>query len=83
MKSGIETVQWFFTKDTINAGDTTGNTALHQAALLGLKDVVRHLVQNGAKANVHNLNNETPFSIALNKGYKDIADILKTVPTQD
>jgi ankyrin repeat protein len=52
----------------VNAITEKGDTALHGAALRGLNDVIQVLADKGAKADVKNKQNFTPYDIAMGKG---------------
>lgn len=51
----------------INEQDASGQTALHQACLLGCKDaIVRHLIELGADPNLHSKGGHTVLDLARN-----------------
>ncbi len=45
----------------VNATDSVGDTALHQAAGKGKRDIVRFLVEKGANVNAKNGSGSTPL----------------------
>ena len=48
----------------VNHADSSGNTALHQAAAKGFTRVIELLVANGAQVNVKNKRGQTPLALA-------------------
>jgi ankyrin repeat protein len=68
----IEAVKLLLTlKNDIRASNINGTTPLHAAAMAGLDDVTRFLVEQGAPINAKNKNGETPYKMAT--GYEDTA----------
>jgi ankyrin repeat protein len=55
----------------VNAVNPSGQTALHGAAYMGADDVVRLLVQSGAKLNVQDSQGQTPYRLA--EGHLNVA----------
>ncbi len=53
-----------------------GNTELHLAAMKGLSDMARVLVEHGADVNAVNGYGHTPLYYAAKHGYRSLADIL-------
>ncbi|ULT29067.1 ankyrin repeat domain-containing protein [Sphingobacterium sp. E70] len=60
----------------VNAIQATGETALHFAAQHGNIDFIVALLEFGADTQIVNLAGFTPADLALEKGYKEIAEIL-------
>jgi ankyrin repeat protein len=53
--------------------------ALHAAVLSGKPEMVTWLLANGVKdVNTTNYENKTPLTVALERGYFDIADMLQS-----
>jgi len=48
----------------VNAANANGDTALHAAALAGLNQVIRLLVERGAAVDVRNSKGQTPLAVA-------------------
>ena len=63
----------------------TGNTALHEAVLLGNsgQTIVEILLAEGANPNRKNDKGQTPYSIATEKGYESIITALAVNMGQD
>jgi ankyrin repeat protein len=62
----------------INHQDNDGNTALHIAIKLRQNnEIIKLLLDNGADVNIKNKNGKTPLDIAMEKGDKDIINLLK------
>jgi ankyrin repeat protein len=72
-----EAVRALFGGKSINAQDTSGNTALHYAAKLGNVELLRFLLELGAVRGTKNTAGESPYDIALRWGSKDASDILR------
>jgi len=65
----IEAIKLFLAKGIdINAANDAGNTALHSAAGKGWDQVVRFLVEQGAKIDLKNKQGFTPIDLAMGKG---------------
>ena len=61
----------------VNAKDMFGgNTGLHWAARLGLAEMARLLIENGANPNLINDDNDTPLHWAAREGQKELLVIL-------
>src|SRR5207253_2055287 len=61
----------------VNARDTTGATALEQAAWKGEESMIRLLISKGADPKCANPNSGvTPLHAAASRGYKIVADVL-------
>jgi len=58
--------------DVNGADDETGNAALHMAAMKGLHDVIRVLVNNGAKLDAKNKEGRTPLGMTLGWTERDL-----------
>jgi len=54
-----------------------GRSELHEAVLTGDLDFVQKLVENGADLTARDKNGNTPFTLALIEGQRDIAAFLK------
>ena len=55
----------------INAVDSSGQTALHVAASLGMESIVEMLLEKGAKINAMDKSGHTPLHLAAKHGKKD------------
>jgi uncharacterized protein len=65
-KAMIEAIKLCMDKGAdINTVDTTGATALHGAAGKGVDDVVKFLVEHGAKMDVKDKRGRTPLDVAM------------------
>lgn len=60
----------------INAG-AGGNTALHGAILFHQTEMAAWLLDHGASVDVLDFNGKTPLALALEKGFDDLADLLR------
>jgi ankyrin repeat protein len=60
----------------VNSG--SGTTALYAAASFGKSNVVKLLLNRGASPNLCGTNRKTPYRAALENGYTDIANQIKT-----
>lgn len=60
----------------INAKNTTGETALHEAVTWGLKGLVQTLVELGADTTVTDNEGKTPLDYADERDYTEIIEIL-------
>jgi glutaminase len=67
----------------LNCADYDGRTALHLAASCGYKDVVKLLLANKAKPEVRDRWSRTPLMDAETFGFGEVADILRSVSTQE
>lgn len=65
---GGEAIEALFTRRTIDARDTSGNTVLHYAAHQGSTELIRRLINQGAKTDARNISNESPGDIARRWG---------------
>ena len=61
----------------VDAADSEGNSALHEAVLMRQHGVVGVLVRAGAQAHLENAAGETPFGIAATGGDAPILNELK------
>jgi ankyrin repeat protein len=61
----------------LNAVDRAGNTALHCAAEFGDLEVVELLLRLGARHDLKNGKNKTPYDIAWLKGQKEVCRLLQ------
>eukprot|EP01114_Cavostelium_apophysatum_P020374 TRINITY_DN6807_c0_g1_i2.p1 TRINITY_DN6807_c0_g1~~TRINITY_DN6807_c0_g1_i2.p1 ORF type:complete len:695 (+),score=200.18 TRINITY_DN6807_c0_g1_i2:258-2342(+) len=67
-------------KANVNILTASGETPLHYAVRLGRKDLVHVLVMYGADITIKgNKDNKTPYELALQWGYEDIAGHIKKV----
>jgi hypothetical protein len=57
-------------------GRTLGNTPLHMAVAYNRLNIVAYLLTKGANKYISNNANGTPFDIAMQKGYREIAVLL-------
>ena len=62
--------------DHINARDTTGKSALHQAAYEGSIDIVKKLLDTGANVNLGDEFGSTPLFSAIEGGHLDIVKLI-------
>ncbi len=60
----------------VNDGDG-GNTALHGAAAFGRREMVRWLIDRGAKVTALDYARKTPLRLAVEKGHDEVADLLR------
>ena len=66
----------------VNAATVLGDTALHAAAVNRLDSVVQFLVENGAKVNTKNLNDQTPLTLAeLTRQFAGISTVWEETST--
>lgn len=63
----------------VSAPDDSGNTALHLAAKSGHLHCCRLLVQHGAKADVQNLQGQTPEDVAFHNSNLQCSEYLRAV----
>lgn len=78
------TLEYLKKADDVNASDKDGRTALHFAVLNNQADLVRILLENGAKTNVKEHSSETgfngwgwyPLHLALRNGNNEIVKLL-------
>ena len=61
----------------VNVQQSTGETALHYAAQAGNIESIILLLEAGANTQIANLSGKFPFNLAAEKGFKEIAEILK------
>lgn len=59
-----------------NARDENGHTALHHAAVQGLAEIARMLVEHGADVWVRDRAGRTPTMLALAQGHKAVAEMI-------
>lgn len=64
-----------------NQENLRGETALHLAAREGRAEVVRELLRHGADPRSWNRDGKTPLHIAEENNHRDVAAILKGIPT--
>lgn len=60
----------------IQATDTYGNTALHSAAISGHPQIIKYVIQLGAKPTVTNKEYETPLMLAVKEGQIQAVQVL-------
>lgn len=58
-------------------------TALHQAATLGLKNLVSVLLLRKADANMRDCDGRTPLDLAIKNGHKGVAGLLRSYTTSE
>jgi ankyrin repeat protein len=77
-KNHIDEVQAFILKGVdVNARDIFGeNAGLHWAASLGLAEMARLLIDNGADLDIRNNDGNTPLHWAAGEGQKELVVIL-------
>src|SRR5688572_574106 len=61
----------------VNMRDTWGGTALYHAAFSGHREIVRLLLKAGAKTNLKRRDDATPASIARERGFPEIAELIE------
>jgi len=78
-KRGLEAVQIALASGgDVNLANQAGDTALHGAAAKGFTNIVRFLIQNGAKVDVKNRRGQTPLSVTPEpRGPGTTADLLR------
>ena len=64
----------------LNEVSNDGNTALHIAAFYGHYDVVKLLLNYGAKINIKNNSGKLPKDLAMTKEIKDLLDYFENDP---
>lgn len=79
LNQNIKYINYLINKGiNINHIDIKSNTALHYAVVLNReKELIKLLLDNGAKVDIKNIQGKTPIDIAIEKGRKDIVDLLK------
>ena len=60
-------------KCQLDSKNITGSTALHAAAKHGYLDVLKYLVEHGAKIDIRNNKGKTAFELSKEKGHTEIA----------
>ena len=60
----------------INSVGERGETPIFRPVRDGNKEFILFLIQLGAKTRIRNVEGVTPYDIALNEGFDDIADLL-------
>lgn len=63
----------------INAVDAKGKTALHYALGYGSQDVARFLIKKGADYNRADNNGVTPATLAAEKGYENVLELMTDI----
>jgi hypothetical protein len=63
---------------TVNALDSTGRTALHDAAERGHATIVRLLLAAGADRTIQAGDERTPYEIADDEGHDDVTELLRS-----
>lgn len=75
----LEIIQMLATHGAdLNAADRAGNTALHCAAEFGDREVVELLLKLGARRDLKNGKDKTPYDIAWLKGQREVCRLLQT-----
>ena len=70
----LEAMEYLLNEDvSLEARDQRGFTPMHLAALHGLARVVKRLIAAGAERRPHDSLGRTPYDLALQRGYVDIA----------
>ena len=67
----------------INEQDADGRTALHLAARSGLAEVVKHLLDNGARNDIKDLSGRDASKMASRWAQYEIAEIIKNYGSSD
>jgi ankyrin repeat protein len=67
----------------VDAQDKFSWTPLHSASFRGRFDMARFLIDHGADTNTQNINGQTPFSIALERGHGKLARFLSGVEVEE
>lgn len=65
-----------------NARDENGHTALHHAAVQGLTEIARMLVEHGADVQIRDRGGRTPGMLAVAQGHEAIAEIIQRAAMQ-
>lgn len=78
LTTGGDVQDWLITNDTIKAQDGSGNTALHYAALWGLRDAAAYLIAKGAAVEAKNARGEVPLFNAAQIDNTALIDTLMT-----
>ncbi len=60
--------------------DVDGNTPLHAAAISGHTEIAKLLLEAGANVMNRNKNGKTPFDLAHEQGYENLAQMLERIP---
>lgn len=63
---------------SVDVCNNQGNTALHWACINGHEEVVRVLMENSAEPSKLNEFERTPVDEALDRGYQNVVDIIKS-----
>ena len=64
-------------KDNIDFQNRFGSSPLHYAAHQGNKEVVRGLLEKGAKRDIENEEGQTALDLAKHDDHFDVVDLLK------
>jgi uncharacterized protein len=74
---GTSVLEWLISDKNINYQDNDGNTPLLIAIDEGVNaDIISFLIEKGAKINIRNKDGWTALHKAVNKGNKEIVDVL-------
>lgn len=73
---GMESLRGHFNETDLDTLLINGETLLHEAARLGLTNLIKILIRHGANLRAANNLGEYPFNIALQNGHIDILDDL-------
>jgi hypothetical protein len=72
----VEAAKTLLKSNDVNQNDMHGNTPLHLAVILGHEDLVKLLLDSGAKVKEKNLSGWTPLDEALSYGNRDTTRLL-------
>jgi len=66
-----------YEEETLQFGDGTDQTPLHIAAEEGYYEMVKLLISHGAGADIRDTGNQTPSDLALARGHRHVAKLLR------
>uniref|UniRef100_A0A7S3PL79 Uncharacterized protein n=1 Tax=Aplanochytrium stocchinoi TaxID=215587 RepID=A0A7S3PL79_9STRA len=76
-RGNLETVKFLAERENVNAKARTGFTPLHYASLGGFEEIVRVLIDAGAKVSLEDQNQQSPIDVAYRFNNEGIAKILE------